>query len=357
MDNGWMIVLAAGLIVGGCCGTGGGQKAVDLGGRVPVCAATSTGTISATDLQAKMETLSFDVHFGYGCRMCYDLKTPEEKEKIQAESRKDWFSYFQKIGVTWPEGADIEADVDRQTIKVTNTAENLLKIVKHLREGYGQWRQIVIDARFVEADRTALDAVGLTGVKQIDNADMILDQLLKRDGVRLIEAFREISQSGEECRVINVSEYRFPDSYQVGINDSSSASNRVSASKGIPIAVPVSFETRQVGVTLTLTPGIQQDSNMIHLMVSAEVVGKPIWKEYGIKVSHPMEGSLDLPMEQPFFPIASCSGNVSLPIGKTALWVMGGLSAGNGEDGKMILLFLTPSVDRSEEQKMPILPK
>lgn len=298
---------------------------------------------------SKMETLSFYLpNHEPGCYLeGYRAKNPslpeEEQEQLRKEADKSlvlgFINLSKYLGVTWPKGSHAEADSDTQTIKVTNTAENLLKLVKNRTVWKGP---IETDARFIEADRTTLDALGLTTTTRVEDADAILEELLKRDDARLLEAFHFISRNGQETVAKKVIRYRYPTEFEIIADTTASASNAVPDSMRAMAVEPQNFEEKEVGVQIQLVSELYEDTSLINIMLTAEVVGEPVWKDYGMKAPHPKTGTYDLPMEQPFFPSCSCSINTGMPIGRTVMVMMGGLSD-EKEDrpGKAILLFLT----------------
>ena len=152
-----------------------------------------------------------------------------ERDRLDAEYNKTYRDAFindtREYGVTWPKGSDAVADYWCATITVTNTPENLIKIIGHERLLSRRWRKITVNARFVEADHKALEAVGLDSMKRIDDADAIFEQLKKRDDVRLLEAFRQNAKNGQECVLKRVTEYIYPTEFNVVSDGAASASN------------------------------------------------------------------------------------------------------------------------------------
>ena len=285
-----------------------------------------------------------------------------ERDRLDAEYNKTYRDAFindtREYGVTWPKGSDAVADYWCATITVTNTPENLIKIIGHERLLSRRWRKITVNARFVEADHKALEAIGLDSMKRIDDADVIFEQLKKRDDVRLLEAFRQNAKNGQECVLKRVTEYIYPTEFNVVSDGAASASNSVPGTVGKPVVEPAQFETREVGALLQLVPEIREDLDMIDVMLNAEYVDEPVWMDYGMEVPGPDGRTYKLPIEQPFFPCRGCNTALSVPVGKTVLWMMGGLSREpDGQPGKMLLFFLKLDYDREGKPAICIFPK
>jgi general secretion pathway protein D len=93
------------------------------------------------------------------------------------------------------------------------------------------------------------------------------------------------------------------------------------------VVEPGGFETREVGVILSVTPDVSPDGQMINLNMTPEVVTEPDWKNYGSTyTSYDPNGQpvvQQLNMEQPFFKTRRVQTQISIYNGATV--VMGGL--------------------------------
>lgn len=88
--------------------------------------------------------------------------------------------------------------------------------------------------------------------------------------------------------------------------------------------IPSNFETRDVGITLNVTPLFNEKQNTIDLKVMAEIVSEPTWKEYPITYEGMNGTQQTMVFPQPFFHTRQVSQNLSLPNNTTL--VMGGLT-------------------------------
>ena len=214
---------------------------------------------------------------------------------------------------------------------------------------------------------------------------MILHMLSQRSDTDLLSAPKVVTKSGENAVIKVVTEYIYPQDYDVQLQSSTSSgggsgsSGSGSSSAILAVVEPQNFTMREVGVILDVTPEYsEQNGGTINLELKPAVVDEPSWKNYGMKIpftGNPSQGGLldpsglfnwipgateklgkavgnlidaqadtvaqaymdgaissmnpstityyDAPMEQPFFPVRSIDSKVSITPGATV--VMGGL--------------------------------
>ena len=209
---------------------------------------------------------------------------------------------------------------------------------------------------------------------------MILHMLSQRSDTDLLSAPKVVTKSGENAVIKVVTEYIYPQDYDVQLQSSSSSSGSSSSggsqSAILAVVEPQNFTMREVGVILDVTPTYSEaNGGTIDLELKPQVVDEPTWRNYGMKIpftgnasqsnwslSFPdppfanMEVPTDLaqdiitkywnavanlfdnlagggsnnnityydaPMEQPFFHVRSIDSKVSITPGSTV--VMGGL--------------------------------
>ncbi|MCQ2388661.1 MAG: hypothetical protein MJ138_03005 [Kiritimatiellae bacterium] len=119
---------------------------------------------------------------------------------------------------------------------------------------------------------------------------MILHMLSQRSDTDLLSAPKVVTRTGEEAIIKVVTEYRYPQDYDVTVSSSSSSgsSNNSNGSSSQPLAVvePQNFETREVGVILQVTPTVSAEGQMINLDLHPQVVSEPEWHNYGMKIPY-----------------------------------------------------------------------
>ena len=295
----------------------------------------------------KMETISFDAGDPYSS---VETEDPVKRAEEWKESCRS--SY----GTTWPEGSSITWTDGGGIIHFTNTAENLLKILRGISNNmpdYGPSSTLIeMDVQIVEAGPEALAAVGIGGQAHLDNAAEKRETLLKRDDARLFETFHLITKIGQESVASAATEYIYPTEYEIG--PYSAATNDTPRTSDIATVVLANFETREVGTRFQFVPEVYPDlspSSHIRFMMDVTVTGKPVWKDYSRR--NPPSETTDqrLPMEQPFFPNQKISTQFTATNDETLAMVMGGLSrTGDGSTGKTLVLFITPHIIRLKSE-------
>ncbi len=207
---------------------------------------------------------------------------------------------------------------------------------------------------------------------------MILHMLAQRSDTDLLSAPKIVTKSGENAVIKIVTEYIYPQDYDVQLQSSSSSGySSGSQSAVLAIVEPQNFTMREVGVILDVTPTYSEaNGGTIDLELKPQVVDEPTWKNYGMRIpftgnanvgdlslgelvppfgnAEPADTALkesiiaqywnavaqmyssilgggsnnnityyEAPMEQPFFHVRSIDSKVSITPGATV--VMGGL--------------------------------
>ena len=207
---------------------------------------------------------------------------------------------------------------------------------------------------------------------------MILHMLAQRSDTDLLSAPKIVTKSGENAVIKIVTEYIYPQDYDVQLQTSSSSGySSGSQSAVLAIVEPQNFTMREVGVILDVTPTYSEaNGGTIDLELKPQVVDEPTWKNYGMRIpfsgnanvgdlslgelvppfgnAEPADTALkesiiaqywnavaqmystilgggnnnnityyEAPMEQPFFHVRSIDSKVSITPGATV--VMGGL--------------------------------
>ena len=238
---------------------------------------------------------------------------------------------------------------------------------------------------------------------------MILHMLSQRSDTDLLSAPKVVTKSGEQAIIKVVTEYIYPQDYDVQLQSSSSGSSGGSSGGGqsaiLAVVEPQNFTMREVGVILDVIPTYSEaNGGTIDLELKPAVVDEPIWHNYGMRI--PFSGNTssgvmadigsiftgmstalttlgaaltederatlskqvissateaaasvstassstmtwyDAPMEQPFFHVRSIDSKVSITPGSTV--VMGGLitEARKAMDDKVPFLGDLPFIGR-----------
>ena len=132
----------------------------------------------------------------------------------------------------------------------------------------------------------------------LGNADlsMILHMLSQRSDTDLLSAPKIVTKSGENAVIKVVTEYIYPQDYDVQLQSSSSSgssSSGGSQSAILAVVEPQNFTMREVGVILDVTPTYSEaNGGTIDLELKPQVVDEPTWKNYGMRIPYSGNSSL-----------------------------------------------------------------
>jgi type II secretory pathway component GspD/PulD (secretin)/tetratricopeptide (TPR) repeat protein len=297
----------------------------------------------------------------------------EEELGPQRETIVEWLK--RAGGVTWPRGSSIVYHQPTNTLIVTNTPTNLVLI----RELINIWSkppmQVAIEARFVELELSHdfensfrigmtdylrytrnsgrnLGTVPLHSRERVqlllnpssilrvsgattDSAILDVEGILTKPEFRvlwyaldqsgyseLLSAPRVTTISGQQALIQVVEEIRYPTEYETEALEEV-VLYQVEAPQFQAFSVtPSGFETREVGIRLTVTPTVSADGEVITLVLLPEVSGLLGWDSYGTPVQT-VTGELVYPVQQPRFESRNVTTTVYINDGETL--VIGGV--------------------------------
>ncbi len=302
-----------------------------------------------------------------------------------APAKGDWKEFFSNMGVGWPAGSSVKHIPEIGKIIVKNTPDNLTTFESVLSVLNVVPYQIEIEARFVEVGQDDLNSLGFewnltdnweiatkksssgdylgnqqkvqvntgsftTGMRFADDInasgdvtvsqdnlltvasvltnpelELVLHALQQKTNTDLLSAPKVTTQSGLEATLKVVTEYIYPTSFTLENNDVGNNGDNTVIQNSIPVAVPENFETREVGVILSVLPEVSPEGQMINLTMSPEVVSEPEWYNYGAVYTDANGNEAQVNMPQPFFHTRSIQTSISVYNGATV--VMGGLIA------------------------------
>jgi len=189
---------------------------------------------------------------------------------------------------------------------------------------------IEVEVRFVQVCQDSPDAPPVewllsdepgSGSSQLTAREMngTLVNWAQRGDVDILAAPRVITRSGSNAVIKVVTECRYPTDLEYRPVSVTNGSEVVS---GIAF-VPGSFETRDVGIILDVTPVLDARRNMIEMKLDAEVVMETVWTNYPVTYKDADGTTQTVAFPQPFFHTRRVSQNLSLFNGSTVM--MGGM--------------------------------
>ncbi len=294
--------------------------------------------------------------------------------------RADVKSFFVEAGVAFPAGTSIMYKQNINLLIVSNTEENLERVEHILAMLDVIPTQVEIEARFVEIGQKDLMELGVewqltdnwqiaqevgagapvplssreriqvnkndlgkgmrflasdgTGAQKggdlssilsissiLTNPEMtfILHALEQKSGVNLLSAPKVTTKSGANAEIKVVKELIYPTEFNIETADVTSGYTGITPT----YTVPGSFEVRDVGVMLNVTPVVSPDGYTIDLTMQPQVVELAEWMNYGYTRREADGSEQTVAMPQPIFHSRTISTSISIWDGQTV--VMGGL--------------------------------
>lgn len=300
-------------------------------------------------------------------------------------TKSDVKDFFEKTGVKFPSGASITYNSGISQLIVANTADNLETFERILQQLNVVPNQVEIEARFIEVAQGDLEELGLqwilndnyefaterdgpgrmqvnansAGMTQgnrffnysIDNmltspastitraagqvplgsilsassvltnpeVTVVLQALSQHGGTDLLSAPRVTTRSGVNAQIQVVKEIIYPTEFDLTQPTVDSDGNVTMA----PIVTPGTFETRETGVILNVTPTVGPDGYTIDLVMAPEVAELVDWIQYGSSITISGSDVYFFNMPQPVFTSRNVTTSIVIWDGQTV--VMGGL--------------------------------
>lgn len=308
-------------------------------------------------------------------------------------TKSDVKDFFEKTGVKFPSGASITYNATISQLIVANTADNLETFERILQQLNVVPNQVEIEARFIEVDQTDLEELGLqwilndnyefatkkdgSGQRMQVNANnngltqgnrffannsgnlniepasvltqtanqtmlggilsassvltnpevtIVLQALSQHGGSDLLSAPRVTTRSGVNAQIQVVTEIIYPTEFDVTQPTMNSDGNVTMS----PVVTPGTFQTRETGVILNVTPTVGPDGYTIDLVMAPEVAELVDWIQYGSAITvetgiigAKQQNTYQFNMPQPVFTSRNVTTSIVIWDGQTV--VMGGL--------------------------------
>jgi hypothetical protein len=183
--------------------------------------------------------------------------------------------------------------------------------------------QIEVETAFVAFAREDIEQLSARG--SIRTEDLLA--MRSQGRARLVEAPKVIVQNEMEATVKGVEEYIYPTDFKVG--EYVHPHTNYWYVESIGGVEPSSFETREVGIILSVVPRV--NGELIELTMTPEVVFPPLWRDYGFDVVPSGQEPSRRAMEQPFFHTHSLSTTVIARNGGVVL-AGGGMPSRDGTE-------------------------
>lgn len=238
-------------------------------------------------------------------------------------------SLCEKIGVNLPEGSWVRLTEPLNEVHMLNTEANHRVMADFVFAFLPT--QVRISAAFVAFPRGDVESAMRKAGSPIVASREILAAW--RDGKGRLDGISEITtRSGVNAQTKSVREVIYP----TEIAEASAVSTTNRTPSGSATLVPASFETREVGVILNVTPTVGPDGRTIDLTLVPELCLEPEWKTYDAVVVSPAKGVAAGKFEQPFFHSRNVTTSVVVTDGEPL--VIGGMESPTGEDINVLIV-------------------
>ncbi len=236
--------------------------------------------------------------------------------------------FFEDLGVDFPPGSYVFYSVAISALWMYNTPENHRKLAACLRSINVIPNQVEIDTSFVAFPLEEIEAVARRSPRATPVAEDIRD-LWRAGKGRLLQSTMTLTRSGVNAVLKGVDEIIYPTEYEYA----GGATNTIVSGWFIP----GSFETREAGTIMNVTPVVGPDGRTIDLTLVPELCENAGWRGSGVERIDPggKDGRVDIP--QPVFHSRNVTTSVMLTDGETV--VMGGLPDRTGRE--ITYIFLT----------------
>ena len=225
-------------------------------------------------------------------------------------------------------GSYIFYSVETSALWMYNTPENHKKLAACLRATNVIPNQVEIDTSFVAFPLQDIETVARRSPRATPVAEDIRE-LWRTGKGRLLGSTMTLTRSGVNAILKGVEEIIYPTEYEYA----GGATNAVVSGWFIP----GSFETREVGTVMNVTPVVGPDGRTIDLTLVPELCENGIWRDVVAKGSEPSGAVSRVEMSQPVFHSRNVTTSVMLTDGETV--IMGGLPDRTGRE--ITYIFLT----------------
>ena len=330
-----------------------------LGVLLGGCCTASEPRVSSQEAETSNVRMEKRVHRYYYAYAGYE-KIANADMSVEERSRA-WRDIFREQGVTWPEGSSVVCDEASRTFTVVNTPENQDRFEREMKAIFPLPCVIEFSLCYLKASHQDLSVAGFDAPDREIDAAVVLAKLKQNKNVEIVSCQRACADSGKNCVMKNVTEYIYPQDFDV--NDitvyavPSNVAQRTSSCR-LPTVEPQNFTMREAGLILDATAQTRDDG-LIELDCKVQFVSDPTWKDFGMRLPFTPNGRTDaspsdvvyydLEMKQPIFPVSSADTRLHIKPGTTLALETG--SNTDTKDGRMAVFFLTVRKLDSVEQK------
>ena len=240
-----------------------------------------------------------------------------------ADARR--IAYLKELGIQFPAGSYVRVPHGTGRLVMFNTAPNRKRLAQLLAKAL---TQVEIDVAFVDFSPGDIAKAAREQDGAVPTTDQ-LKELWHAGQGQLLAATKTVTRSGVNAQVKGVEEIIYPTEF-LSDGGGSNALKRLTL-------VPTSFETRETGAIVNVTPTVGDDGRTIDLTLVPEFCTEGDASNVTIARHDRKNGDLSLVVQQPRFHSRNVTTSVVLRDGATV--VLGGLPNRDGD--QWCYLFIT----------------
>ncbi|HPT15914.1 MAG TPA: hypothetical protein PK388_01380 [Kiritimatiellia bacterium] len=246
------------------------------------------------------------------------------------EASQDIKEFYRKCGVMFPPGAYVAYDPRASLLHHFNTEENQKRFGQIVRQVEGITCHVQLDATFVDFPRAQIEQLARGNGRAAPDTAALRELWTSGKGT-LLHTLKLITRSGVNAQMQSVSEIIYPTEFRTP--DATNSADSAAA----PLPVPDTFDTREVGAILNVTPTVGLDNRTIDVVMAPEITAPPEWRTLAVSGTDADGRKLLLEVPQPVFHSRNITTSIVLKDGETA--VLGGMENPAGD--ALTYLFLT----------------
>lgn len=251
----------------------------------------------------------------------------EDREMSAAELK----AHFEARGVGFPPGSFINDEPSVSAICMFNTSSNHVALKRMMDVLKLKPDSVELDAAFIAFDLADIEAAARKNVSATPTREQVAE-LWKAGKGRLLGSQKFVTRSGVNANSAGANEQIYASEF-VDSAGTNGAPTR-------PTLSPASFETREVGMIVNVTPTISPDGRSMDLVISPEFSEGEAWDDVATTLSRGENDEENLIVRVPRFHTAKLTTTLTLDDGTTM--IQGGMSSRDGQS--LIYFFLTPRI-------------
>lgn len=270
----------------------------------------------------------------------------EEEARVAPDGPYNVRAFFEKEGLAFPDGSSIVYEPLASTLRMVNTEENHAALKALLPRLGVVPTQVEIEATVVAFGKDEIAGLVRNGL-DIPPSSTELKRLLNSGRGSVLQSLKLVTRTGVNAQTKSVREHIYPTEFTV-VPASKGDSNAVAVSKAFAVE-PASFETRESGAILNVTPTVGPNGRILDVTFVFELCSEPEWQEIATSCATTNGAVTRVSITQPVFHSRQVTTSVILANGTTL--VLGGL--GEPGDTTVSYLLLTATVIDAEGNPLP----